>query len=82
VRLLGGRTTLALVAIPLTRLLLHRDILCRLPVAGLGVHPQLLVKEGQLVVELALRLHELVESRPSLGVGVVVARSWLRFGAA
>jgi hypothetical protein len=51
-------------------------------VAGLRVHPQLLVKKGQLLVELALGLRELVEPRPSLGVGGVMARCWLWFGAA
>jgi hypothetical protein len=40
------------------------------------------VKKGQLLVELALRLLELVEPRLSLGVSGIVARCWLRFGAA
>jgi hypothetical protein len=66
---------LAPLAIPFMGLLLHKDILCRPSVTGLGVHPQLLVRKGQLLVEL-------VESRPSLGIGGAVARSWLRFGAA
>jgi hypothetical protein len=35
-----------LVSIPLTGLLLHRDVLCRSSVAGLGIHAQLLVKKG------------------------------------
>jgi hypothetical protein len=35
--------------------------------------PQLLVKKGQLLVELAPRLCELVEPRPPLGVGDAVA---------
>jgi hypothetical protein len=69
------------VAIPLAGLLLHRDILCRLSVARLGVHPQFLVKKGQLLVELAPCLRELVKPRPSLGVSGAVARSWLQFGA-
>jgi hypothetical protein len=38
------------VVVPLTGLLLHRDILCRPPVAGLGIHAQILVKKGQLLV--------------------------------
>jgi hypothetical protein len=38
VRLVGSRTTLALVVVPLTGLLLHGDVLCRLSVAGLGIH--------------------------------------------
>jgi hypothetical protein len=63
-------------------LLLHRDVLCRPSVAGLGTHAQLLVKKGQLLVELAPHLRELVEPRPPLGVGGAVARSWLRFRAA
>jgi hypothetical protein len=49
VRLLNSRTALTPVAIPLTGLLLHRDIMCRLSIAGLGIHPQFLVKEGQLL---------------------------------
>jgi hypothetical protein len=32
-------------------------------------------------MELAPRLHELVEPRLSLGVGDEVARGWLQFGA-
>jgi hypothetical protein len=59
-------------AIPLTELLLHRNVLCRLSIVRLWVHPQLLVKKGQLLVELALGLRKLVESCPSLGVGGVV----------
>jgi hypothetical protein len=51
-------------------------------VTRLGVHPQLLVKKGQLLVELAFGLCKLIEPRPSLGVGSVVAWCWLRFGAA
>jgi hypothetical protein len=43
---------------------------------------QLLVKKGQLLVELALVLRELVEPCSSLGVGGAVAWCWLRFGAA
>jgi hypothetical protein len=53
-----------------------------LSVAGLRVHPQLLVKKCQLLVELALGLHELVESCPSLGVSNSMAWCWLQFGAA
>jgi hypothetical protein len=81
-RLVGSRTALASVAIPLTGFLLHRDVLCMLSVAGLGIHAQLLVKKGQLLIELVPRLRELVESWPPLGVGGAVARSRLRFGAA
>jgi hypothetical protein len=69
-------------AIPFTGLLLHGVVLCSLSVAGLWVHPQFLVKKGQLLVELALVLRELIGSRPSLGIGSAVARSCLRFGAA
>jgi hypothetical protein len=76
-QLLGSQTVLAPLAITFTGLLLHRDILCRSSVTRLGVHPQLLVKKGQLLVELAPRLRELVEPRPSLGIGGAVARSWL-----
>jgi hypothetical protein len=36
---------------------------------GLGIHAQLLVKKGQLLVELAPGLREFVESRLPLGVG-------------
>jgi hypothetical protein len=53
-----------------------------LSVAGLEVHHQFLVKEGQFLVELAPRLHELIEPRPSLSIGSSVVRNWLRFGAA
>jgi hypothetical protein len=52
---------------------------CRL--RGLG-SPQLPVKVGQLLVELAPSFCELVETRPSLGVGGVVTWRWLRVGAA
>jgi hypothetical protein len=72
--LLGGRTVL-------TRLLLHGDVLCRSPVIGLGIHAQLLVKKGQLLIKLAPCLRELVETSLPLGVRGVVARSQLRFGA-
>jgi hypothetical protein len=34
------------VSIPLMGFLLHRDVLCRSSVAGLGIHAQLLVKKG------------------------------------
>jgi hypothetical protein len=69
-------------AIPLTGLLLHGDVLWRSSVVGLGVLPQFLVKKGQLLVELALGLRELVEPCSSLGVCGVVARCWLWFRAA
>jgi hypothetical protein len=81
-RLLGSRTALTPVAIPLTGLLLHEDVLCRSSVARLSIHPQFLVKKGQLLVELAPRLRELVEPHPPVGDGGAVARSRLRFGAA
>jgi hypothetical protein len=82
VQLVGSQTALASVVVPLTELLLHRDVLCRLSIAGLGIHAQLLVNKGQLLVELAPRLRKVVESRPPLGVGGAVAWSRLRFGAA
>jgi hypothetical protein len=82
VRLLGSRTALALVAIPLTWLLLHGDVLCRSPVARLGIQPQFLVKTGQLLVELAPRLRKLIEPRPPLGIGGAVAQSQLQFRVA
>jgi hypothetical protein len=44
--LLGSWTTLTPDAIPLTGLLLHRDVLCRSSVAGLDIHPHFLVKKG------------------------------------
>jgi hypothetical protein len=66
VRLLGSRTALTPVAIPLTGLLLHGDVLCRLLVAALDIRPQFLVKKGQLLVELAPRLRELVGLAPRL----------------
>jgi hypothetical protein len=71
--LLGCRAALPPLAIPLAGLLLHGNVLCRLLVTWLWVHPQLLVKKGQLLVELALGLCELVEPWSSLGVGGVVA---------
>jgi hypothetical protein len=46
VRLVGSQTALTLVAVPLTGLLLHRDVLCRPSVTGLDIHAQLLVKKG------------------------------------
>jgi hypothetical protein len=73
---------LASLAVPFAGLPLHGDVLFRLSVAGLRVHLQLLVKKGQLLVELALGLRELVEPCPSLGVGGAMARCWLRFRAA
>jgi hypothetical protein len=82
VRLLFSWTMLTPVAIPLTGPLLHGDVLCRSSVAGLSIHAQLLAMKGQLLVELAPRLRELVESRPPLGIGGAVARSPLRFEAA
>jgi hypothetical protein len=82
VRLLGKRTTLTPVAIPLMGLLLQGNVLCRSSVAGLGIHAHLLVKKGQLLVELAPRLCELIETRPPLGVGGAMAQSRLWFGAA
>jgi hypothetical protein len=69
VRLVGSRTALAPVVVPLTGLLLHEDVLRRPSVAGLGIHAQLLVKKGQLLVELAPHLCELEERRSPLGVG-------------
>jgi hypothetical protein len=70
------------VVVPHTGPLLHRDVLCRLSVAGLSIHAQLLVKKGHVLVKLAPRLREFVKLRPPLGVGGTVARSRLRFGAA
>jgi hypothetical protein len=61
--------TLAPIAVPLAGLLLHRNVLRRSSIAGLGIHAQLLVEKGQLLVELASHLCEFVESRPPLGVG-------------
>jgi hypothetical protein len=63
---------------------LHRDHLwgrlwCGLPVAGLWVLPQLLMKDGQLFVELEPGLRELVKPRPSLGA---VMWCWFRIRAA
>jgi hypothetical protein len=81
VRLLGSRTALAPVAIPLTGLLLYEDVLCRSSVMGLGIHPQFFVKKSQLLVKLEPRLM-LVELRLPLGVGGAVARSWLQLRAA
>jgi hypothetical protein len=51
--------------------------MCGLSVVALGVHPKLLVKNGQLLVDLALGLRELVEPCPSLGVGGAVMWCWL-----
>jgi ABC-type iron transport system FetAB permease component len=50
----------ASVVVPLAGLLLHGNVLCRLSITGLWVHPQLLVKNGQLLVELALGLREFI----------------------
>jgi hypothetical protein len=50
--------------------------LCRLSVVGLWVHPQLLVKDDQLLVELAPGLREFIKPRPPLGFGDVV--TWCR----
>jgi hypothetical protein len=60
VRLVGNRTTLPPVVVPLPELLLDGDVLCRSSVVGLDIHAQLFVKKGQLLVELAPRLRELV----------------------
>jgi hypothetical protein len=80
--LFGSWAALSPFAIPLTGMLLHRDHLCKLPVVGLQVLPQLLVKDVQLFVELAPGFHELVESRPSLGIGGAVVRRRLWVGTA
>jgi hypothetical protein len=53
VRLVGSRTALALVPVPLTGLLLHGDVSCRPSIAGLGIHAHILVKKGQLLFEMA-----------------------------
>jgi hypothetical protein len=82
VRLVGSWTALKSIVVPLTGLLLHRDVLCRQSVARLGIHAQLLVKKGQLLVVLAPCLRKFVEPRPLLGVGGGVAQSRLWFGAA
>jgi hypothetical protein len=79
--LFGGWAVLLPLAVPLTGLLLHRDILCRLSVAGLWIQPQLLVKDVQLFVELALGLREFIELRLSLVFGGAVARCRLRVRA-
>jgi hypothetical protein len=73
-RLLGSRTALLPLAIPLTGLLLHRD--------HLWILPQLPVKDGQLLVELAPGFYELIESCPLLGVGGAMTRHWLWVGTA
>jgi hypothetical protein len=75
--------TLLSLAVPLTGLLLHQDHLRGqkwrgLSVARLWVLPHLPVKDGQLFVELAPGFHELVKSRPSLGVRGTVILRWLR----
>jgi hypothetical protein len=70
------------VTVPLAGLLLHKNALRRPSIAWLGIHTQFLAQKGQLLVELASRLCEFVEPSPPLGVGVAVARNWLRFGAA
>jgi hypothetical protein len=72
--LFGNRVALPSLVVALSGLLLHRNVLRRLSVEGLWVHPQLLVKDGQLLVELAPGLRKLVEPCPSLGVGGAVAR--------
>jgi hypothetical protein len=43
VRLIGSQTALASVVIPLAGLLLHRCVLHRPSVAGLGVHAKILM---------------------------------------
>jgi hypothetical protein len=60
VRLVGNRTALASVVVSLARLLLHRNVLHRSSVAMLNIHAQLLVENGQLLVELASRLRKFV----------------------
>jgi hypothetical protein len=69
-------------AVPLTGLLLYRDHLYRLPIAGIWVLSQLPVKDGHLFVELVPGLREFVESCPSLGLGGTVMRQWLWVRAA
>jgi hypothetical protein len=44
--LFGGWTTLPPLAVPLSGLLLHRNVLGRLSVPGLWIQSQLLVKDG------------------------------------
>jgi hypothetical protein len=46
VRLVGSRTVLTSVVVPLAGLLLHRDVMCGSSVAGLNIHARLVVKKG------------------------------------
>jgi hypothetical protein len=71
-RLFNCWAALLPLVVPLTGLLLHRDHLCGLTVAGLWVLHQFSVKDGQLFLELAPGFHELVETCPLLGVGGAV----------
>jgi hypothetical protein len=43
VRLIGSQTALAPVAVPLAGLPLHRNVLRRASITGLGIHAKLLV---------------------------------------
>jgi hypothetical protein len=78
----GRFTALVLIAIPLAGVPLHRNVLRRLSIAGLGIHAELLAQKGQLLVELASRLREFVKPRTPLGIGATVARCWILLGAA
>jgi hypothetical protein len=72
----------ASIAIPLMGLALHQHALCRLSLAWLGFHTELSVWKGQLLIEMAPCLCDLVEPCAPLVVGAAVVQSWLRFGAA
>jgi hypothetical protein len=70
---------------PINGLRLHFEIAplpSRVTSVEVVTHSQLLVKDGQLFIELALGLRKFVEPRPSLGVGGVLTQCWLRVRAA
>jgi hypothetical protein len=72
----------ASIAVPLLGLSLHRHALRMLSIARFGIHTELLLQKGQLLVEPAPCLRKLIKPSPLLGIGTTMARSRLRFGAA
>jgi hypothetical protein len=78
--LVGGWSVLLPLTVSFTVLLLHRDVLrVRLRVMR-SILPELSVEVGQLLVELAPGLDELIKACPALGVRGAMMRCRLRVG--
>jgi hypothetical protein len=78
--LVGGWSVLLPLTVSFTVLLPHRDLLrVRLRVMR-SILPELSVEVGQLLVELAPGLDELIEACPTLGIRGAMTRCRLRVG--